>query len=131
VKRTSWSRGLSVTADGSGVLPLAGAVAVRLLADRVGLTSGLSTALARRGFTPGHDRGQVWVDVAVMLLAGGEAIARYNHDESVQDQPQVRAAQLSCSIRYRRDCRQDRQSARRSGPSPGPRRRRPSDEDHV
>ena len=35
----------------------------------------LSTALARRGFTPGHDRGQVWVDVAVMLVAGGEAIA--------------------------------------------------------
>jgi hypothetical protein len=57
------------------VVPLAGAVAVRLLADRVGLTSGLSTALARRGFTPGHDRGRVWVDVAVMLVAGGEAIA--------------------------------------------------------
>jgi hypothetical protein len=66
---------LSVTADGDGVVPLAGAVSVRLLADRVGLTSGLSTALARRGFTPSHDRGQVWVDVAVMLVAGGEAIA--------------------------------------------------------
>jgi hypothetical protein len=66
---------LSVTADGDGVVPLAGAVAVRLLADRVGLTSGLSAALARRGFIPGHDRGQVWVDVAVMLVAGGEAIA--------------------------------------------------------
>jgi hypothetical protein len=67
VKRTSWSQGLSVTADGEGVVPLAGAVAVRLLAGRVGLTGGLSTALARRGFTPGYDRGQVWVDVAVML----------------------------------------------------------------
>jgi hypothetical protein len=75
VKGTSWSRGLSVTADGDCVVPLAGAVAVRLLADRVGLTAGLSTALARRGFTPGHDRGQVWVDVATMLTAGGEAIA--------------------------------------------------------
>jgi hypothetical protein len=75
VKRTSWSQGLSVTADGEGVVPLAGAVAVRLLADRVGLTGGLSTALARRGFTPWHDRGQVWVDVATMLAAGGEAIA--------------------------------------------------------
>jgi hypothetical protein len=31
--------------------------------------------LVRRGFIPGHDRGQVWVDVAVMLVAGGEAIA--------------------------------------------------------
>jgi hypothetical protein len=75
VKRTSWSQGLSVAADGTGVVPLAGAVAVRLLADRVGLTEGLSTALARRGFVPVHDRGQVWVDVATMLAAGGEAIA--------------------------------------------------------
>jgi Transposase DDE domain group 1 len=52
VKGTSWTRGLSVTAGGSGVVPLAGAVAVRLLADRVGLTEGLSGALSRRGFTP-------------------------------------------------------------------------------
>ena len=66
---------MAVSADGHGVVPLAGAVAVRLLADRVGLTEGLSTALTRRGFIPGHDRGQVWVDVATMLTAGGEAIA--------------------------------------------------------
>ena len=75
MKGTSWSRGLSVTADAEGVVPLAGAVAVRLLADRVGLTEGLSAALARRCFTPVHDRGQVWVDMATMLVAGGEAIA--------------------------------------------------------
>ena len=60
--------------DGEGVVPLTGLV-VRLLADRVGLTDGLFTALTRRGFLPGHDRGQVWVDVATMLTAGGEAIA--------------------------------------------------------
>ena len=71
-KGTSSSRGLSATADGDGVVPLAVAVAVRLLADRVGLIDGLSTALTRRGFAPGHDRGQVWVDVATMLTAGGE-----------------------------------------------------------
>ena len=75
MKRTSWSQGLSVTADGRGVVPLAGSVGVRLLADRVGLTDRLSVALTRRGFLPGHDRGQVWVDVATMLAAGGEAIA--------------------------------------------------------
>ena len=75
MKRTSWSQGLSVTADGRGVVPLAGSVAVRLLADRVGLTDRLSAALTRRGFVPGHDRGRVWVDVATMLTAGGEAIA--------------------------------------------------------
>jgi hypothetical protein len=57
------------------VVPLAGAVAVRLLADRVGLTEAVSSALARRGFAPVHDRGRVWLDVATMLTAGGEAIA--------------------------------------------------------
>ena len=75
MKRTSWSQGLSVTADGTGVVPLAGAVAVRLLADRVGLTDALSGALARPGFTPTHDRGRVLVDVAVLIAGGGEAIA--------------------------------------------------------
>jgi Transposase DDE domain group 1 len=75
VKLTSWSQGLSVTGDGTGVVPLAGAVALRLLADRVGLTEGLSAALTRHGFVPMHDRGRVWVDVATMLAAGGEAIA--------------------------------------------------------
>jgi len=75
VKPTSWSRGLSVTSDGSGVVPLAGTVAVRLLADRVGLTEAVSAALTRRGFTPVHDRGRVWLDVATMLTAGGEVIA--------------------------------------------------------
>jgi hypothetical protein len=48
---------------------------LRLLADRVGLTGAVSTALARRSFTPRHDRGRVLVDVAVMLADGGEAIA--------------------------------------------------------
>jgi hypothetical protein len=86
VKRTSWSQGLSVTADGRGVVPLAGSVAVRLLADRVGLTDRLSAALRRPGFVPGHARGQVWVDVATMLTAGGEAIAdidTLHHQEGV------------------------------------------------
>jgi hypothetical protein len=66
---------LSVSADGSGVVAHAGAVSVRLLADRVGLTGELSAALIRRGFTAGHDRGRVLVDVATMITGGGEAIA--------------------------------------------------------
>jgi hypothetical protein len=74
VKLTGWSQGLSVTADGTGVVPLAGAAAIRLLADRVGLTHALSAALARRRFVPAHDRGRVLVDVATVLVAGGEAI---------------------------------------------------------
>ena len=72
---TSWSSGLSLAADGTGVVAHAGGVAVRLLADRVGLTQALSLALARRSFTPVHDRGRVLVDVATMLAGGGEAIA--------------------------------------------------------
>ena len=75
MKRTSWSSGLAVSGDGSGVVAHAGSVAVRLLADRVGLTDALSGALRRSGFVPGHDRGRVLADVATMLVAGGEAIA--------------------------------------------------------
>lgn len=75
MKTTSWSAGLSVSADGVGVVAHAGSVATRLLADRTGLTGQLSAVLARRGFVPVHDRGRVLVDVAVMLADGGEAIA--------------------------------------------------------
>jgi hypothetical protein len=50
-------------------------VALRLLADRTGLTSELSKAMARRSFVAVHDRGRVLTDVAVMLADGGEAIA--------------------------------------------------------
>jgi hypothetical protein len=67
--------GLSVTGDGIGVVAHAGSVAVRMLADRTGLTGELSKALARRSFSPVHDRGRVLADVAVMLADGGEAIA--------------------------------------------------------
>jgi hypothetical protein len=75
VKRTSWSRGLQVSGDGTGVVAHAGSVALRLLADRVGLTAELSTAMTRRSFVPVHDRGRVLVDVATMIADGGEAIA--------------------------------------------------------
>lgn len=75
MKRTSWSAGLSVSADGVGVVAHSGSVALRLLADRTGLTGELSKAMARRGFSPVHDRGRVLTDVAVMLADGGEAIA--------------------------------------------------------
>lgn len=75
MKRTSWSAGLGVTGGGTGVVAHAGNVGLRLLADRVGLTDGLSKALSRRSFTPVHDRGQVLTDVAVMLADGGEVIA--------------------------------------------------------
>jgi hypothetical protein len=71
---TRWSRRLTVTAEGATVIPHAGAAALRLAADRTGLTAALSRALAREGFTPGHDRGRVLADVAVMMAGGGNTV---------------------------------------------------------
>ncbi|MFC4753505.1 transposase [Dietzia aurantiaca] len=75
MKRTSWSSGLSVTADGVGVISHAGAIAPRLLADRVGLAAELSKAMVRRRFVAIYDRGRVLTHVAVMLTSGGETIS--------------------------------------------------------
>ena len=50
---------VSVTADGTGVVALAGCA--RSDAGRPGrLTGALSGALARRGFVPVYDRGKSW-----------------------------------------------------------------------
>jgi hypothetical protein len=51
-----------------------GTALLRMLADRAGLTGGLSAALARSGVFPVHDRGRVLVDLAVMIADGGEAL---------------------------------------------------------
>ncbi len=67
-----------MSADGTGVVAHAGNVATRMLCDQVGLTGALSGAMARRGFTPTHDRGRVLADVAVLIAGGGEAIADIN-----------------------------------------------------
>ncbi|MFC4110923.1 IS1380 family transposase [Micromonospora zhanjiangensis] len=75
MQSTDWSKGLSVEVGGRGVVSHAGLVLLRALADRTGLTGALSRAVARRGFTPGRDRGRVLTDLAVMIADGGEAIA--------------------------------------------------------
>jgi hypothetical protein len=51
-----------------------GTALLRMLADRAGLTSALSDALARTDWWPVHDRGRVLVDLAVMIADGGEAL---------------------------------------------------------
>lgn len=71
----SWSKGLSVTAAGTGVVSHAGSALPRLVADRVGLTGALSGALARRDFLPVHDRGRVLTDLGVLLADGGQRIS--------------------------------------------------------
>jgi Transposase DDE domain group 1 len=72
---TGWARGLSVEVAGRGVVSHAGAVALRALADRTGLTVALSRAVARRGFEPVHDRGRVLADTAVMIADGGRVLS--------------------------------------------------------
>jgi Transposase DDE domain group 1 len=65
-----------VTTGGTGVVNHAGARLVADMADVVGLTDALSTAMApTKQRRRGHDRGEVLVDVAVMIADGGEAIS--------------------------------------------------------
>ncbi|MDX3580058.1 hypothetical protein [Streptomyces sp. FL07-04A] len=47
---------------------------LRLLAERTGLRGELPAALARPGFVPLHDRGQVMVDLAVAITLGATCI---------------------------------------------------------
>ena len=70
----AWSKGLDVEAGGHGVVSHIGSAATRLLADRAGLTGALSGALARRGFSPLHDRGRVLTDLAVAIAGGAATI---------------------------------------------------------
>jgi hypothetical protein len=64
-----------VSADGEGLVSHAGAVLLVELADRVGLTGGLSSALAvTRERRSVHDPGRVLRDVAVMLADGGDCV---------------------------------------------------------
>ena len=72
---TAWSRDLTVEVGGHGVVSHTGSAALRLLADRTGLTGALSKALRRRGFTPVHDRGRVLADTAVLIADGGRVMS--------------------------------------------------------
>lgn len=75
-KRTAgWAHGLEVTGGARGLISAVGVPLLRLLAERSGLRAGLSAALTRSGFVPGHDRGQVLIDVAVALGLGAVSVA--------------------------------------------------------
>ena len=67
---------VEVTSDGAGLVSHAGSILLAQVADKVGLTSALSSRLAgvkqrRRG----HDPGVVVRDLAVMLADGGECVS--------------------------------------------------------
>jgi hypothetical protein len=75
-KHTSrWSQRLELTGGASGLIGAVGAPLLRLLAEESGLRAGVSKALTRSGFVPGHDRGQVLIDVAVALGLGATSVA--------------------------------------------------------
>lgn len=71
----AWSHGLRVEVGGAGTLGQAGVVLPRLLADRLGLTTGLARVVARAGFLPLRHRGRLLVDMACALAAGATCLA--------------------------------------------------------
>src|SRR6202522_3274610 len=73
---TGWSRGLEVSGGGQGVVSHAGLVLLRHLADRTGLTGGLSRALATPRFLV-HDRGRVMADLACAIADGARVISDF------------------------------------------------------
>ena len=64
---TSWADGLELIGDDQRLVAHVGAVPLRLLAERTGLTGRVSSAMRRRGFDPVYDRGQVLLDLALVL----------------------------------------------------------------
>jgi hypothetical protein len=76
VNVTGWSKGLEVTAGGEGVVSHAGLALLRRLADKTGLTAGLSRALASPRLLV-HDRGRVTADLACAIADGAEVISDF------------------------------------------------------
>jgi Transposase DDE domain group 1 len=76
VDTTGWLRGLEVCADGTGIVSHAGLALLRALADKTGLTGGLSGALASRRLLV-HDRGRVLADLACAIADGAEVISDF------------------------------------------------------
>jgi DDE family transposase len=67
---------VDVVADGKGLSSRAGTVLLALAAQRLGLTDGLSAALAgTRERRCGHDPGRVLCDLAVMAADGGRCVS--------------------------------------------------------
>lgn len=101
---------MSVRADGKGLVGHAGAVLLRRCADKTGLASGLSAALARRGVGPGWDRGVVLVQLAVAICLGARSlsdIVLLGHQQSV-----FGAAPSDSTVRRALDELDDRARAR-------------------
>ena len=87
VKRNPVRLRLIVTSDGRSVVGHAGARLLSDLADATGLNDDLSHAMApTKQRRRGHDRGQVLVDLAVMVADDGETISDL---ATLRDQPEL------------------------------------------
>jgi hypothetical protein len=89
-KNTRWDQNLSVASDADGLIGHAGAVLLRKLADRCGLTSALGAALGRAGKFPLIDCGIALVPMAVAIALGATSmsdIALLAHQELVFGAP--------------------------------------------
>lgn len=76
MKRSNGRPALRVTTGGKGVVAHAGARLLCDLADGVGLSAGLSEAMAStKKRRRGHDRGEVLVDLAVAVADGATTIS--------------------------------------------------------
>jgi hypothetical protein len=76
VNATRAAQRVKVTGDGKGVASHAGALLLAELADRVGLTAGLSAAMApTRQRRSAHDPGVVLAQLAVSIADGGDCLA--------------------------------------------------------
>jgi DDE family transposase len=85
MQATGWAKGLEVSGGGTGVVSHAGLVLLRHLADKTGLSGGLSAALA----TPRvlvHDRGRVLADLACAIAGGARVISDFR---VMSDQPEL------------------------------------------
>ena len=74
---SSWADRLELVGDDDRLVGSAGALPLRLLAERAGLRAGLSAAMILRGSIPVYDRGQLLVDLAVTQILGGEAVSDF------------------------------------------------------
>ncbi len=76
MKNTAGRPSLVVTMGGRGVVAHAGARLLAELADGLGLSAGLSAAMAAtKTRRRGHDRGRVLTDLAIAIADGASAIS--------------------------------------------------------
>ncbi|MCA1700052.1 MAG: IS1380 family transposase [Actinobacteria bacterium] len=90
---------VEVTADGAGLVSHAGSALLAQVADKLGLTKGMSVRLAAiKQRRRGHDPGRVICDLAVMLAGGGECVSDLG---AVRDQQALFGPVASDSTAFR------------------------------